>query len=88
MFEIEANRSGSFTYRDADELFDLLMAESINRIGGMMVFDLVTFAQEYMPGVCVGVCVCVCACVSVCVCAGEQCATYPQIWSSVRKRKL
>lgn len=53
VFEIEANQSGSFSYLDADELFDLLMAESINRIGGMMVFDLVTITQEFMPGVCV-----------------------------------
>ena len=50
VFEIEANQSGSFSYRDADELFDLLMVESINQVGGMMVFDLVTIAQDYMPG--------------------------------------
>ena len=50
VFEIEANRSGSFTYNDADDLFDLLMRESINRVGDMMIFDLVTIAQDYMPG--------------------------------------
>lgn len=26
------------------------MTESINRVGGMMVFDLVTIAQDYLPG--------------------------------------
>ena len=26
------------------------MMESFKRVGEMMVFDLVTFAQEYMPG--------------------------------------
>ena len=50
VFEIEANRSGSFNYHDADDLFDLLMTECINRVGGMMVFDLVTIAQDYLPG--------------------------------------
>jgi hypothetical protein len=49
VFEIEANSSGSFSYHDADDLFDLLMRESINRVGGMMIFDLVTIAQDYMP---------------------------------------
>lgn len=50
VFEIEANQSGSFDYRDADDLFESLMEESLKRVGGMMVFDLVTFAQEHMPG--------------------------------------
>ena len=50
VFEIEANKSGSFSYQDADDLFDLLMMESYKRVGGMMVFDLVTIAQDYMPG--------------------------------------
>ncbi len=50
IFEIEANQSGSFNYRDADDLFDLLMAESLKRVGEMMVFDLVTFAQDHMTG--------------------------------------
>lgn len=50
VFEIEANSSGSFSYHDADDLFDLLMRESINRVGAMMVFDLVSIAQDYMPG--------------------------------------
>ena len=49
VFEIEANASGSFNYSDADDLFDLLMKESLNRVGDMMVFDLVTIAQDYMP---------------------------------------
>ena len=51
VFEIEANKSGSFSYRDADDLFDLLMMESFKRVGGMMIFDLVTIAQDYMPGI-------------------------------------
>ena len=50
VFEIEANQSGSFNYRDADDLFDLLMAESLKRVGEMMVFDLITFTQERMSG--------------------------------------
>lgn len=50
IFEIEANKSGSFSYRDADDLFHLLMMESFKRVGGMMVYDLVTMAQDYMPG--------------------------------------
>ena len=50
VFEIEANTSGSFSYKDADDLFDLLMKESLNRVGAMMIFDLVTIAQDYMPG--------------------------------------
>ena len=50
ILEIEANQSGSFTYRDADNLFDLLMEESLKRVGEMMVFDLVTIAQEHMAG--------------------------------------
>ena len=60
IFEIETNQLGSFNYRDADNLFDLLMEESLKRIGEMMVFDLITLTQEHMPGVCVCVCVCVC----------------------------
>ena len=50
ILEIEANQSGSFTYRDADNLFDLLMEESLKRVGEMMVFDLVTIVQEHMAG--------------------------------------
>jgi hypothetical protein len=50
ILEIEANQSGSFSYRDADGLFERLMVESLNRVGEMMVFDLVTMAQEYMAG--------------------------------------
>jgi hypothetical protein len=50
ILEIEANQSGSFSYRDADGLFDRLLVESLDRVGEMMVFDLVTMAQEYMAG--------------------------------------
>ena len=49
VFEIEANKSGYFSYRVADDLFDLLVMESYKRVGGMMTFDLV-IAQDYMPG--------------------------------------
>ena len=51
VFEIEANQAGSFNYRDADDLFDLLMTESLKRVGEMMVFDLITITQEHMSGV-------------------------------------
>ncbi len=50
ILEIEANQSGSFDYRDADRLFDLLLEESLKRVGEMMVFDLITIAQDYMAG--------------------------------------
>lgn len=50
VFEIEANKSGSFTYRDADALFDLMMVESLKRVGEMMVFDLITMAQDHLSG--------------------------------------
>ena len=51
MFEIEANSSGSFSYRDADNLFEMLVKEAAGRVGDMMIFDLVTMAQDYMPGI-------------------------------------
>jgi hypothetical protein len=50
VFEIETNTSGSFNYRDADDLFDLLMRESVRRVGNIMIFDIVSIAQDYMPG--------------------------------------
>ena len=56
VFEIEANQSGSFTYRDADVLFDLLMEECLKRAGEMMMFDMISIAQEHLS------CVCVCVC--------------------------
>ena len=56
VFEIEANQSGSFTFRDADHLFDLFMVESLKRVGQMMVFDLVSLAQEHLSGGYAGVC--------------------------------
>ena len=48
VFELEASQSGVCTYSDADELYDCLVTESLKRIGDMMIFDLVTMAQEFM----------------------------------------
>lgn len=48
VFEIEANRSGTFTFTDSDELFDTLTKEAINRVGGTMLYDLITIAQEQL----------------------------------------
>jgi len=48
VFEIEACRSGVCSYSDADDLYDLFVSESLKKIGDMMVFDLVTIAQEFM----------------------------------------
>ncbi len=50
MFEIESNQSGSFNYRDADDLFDVLMEECLKKPGQTVVFDLVTISQDRMPG--------------------------------------
>ncbi len=50
VFEIETNQSGSFNYHDADDLFDLLMKESLNQLGEIMIFNLINTAQEHMPG--------------------------------------
>lgn len=49
VIEIESNESGSFTFTDSDELYDILMQAAISRVGGIMVYDLVTLAQEHMP---------------------------------------
>lgn len=48
MLEIEGNQAGSFTFADADKLFDTLMKEAINRLGGIMIFDLITLSQEQL----------------------------------------
>ena len=50
VFEIEANQSGSFSYRDADNLFELLMEESLKCVGQTVVFDLVSLTQDHMSG--------------------------------------
>ena len=41
------NRSGTFTYSNADNLFDLLMVESLGRAGAPVLFDLISKAQEF-----------------------------------------
>ena len=46
MFEIEANKSGTFTFSDADHLYQVLEETSLARIGTAMIFDLVYVAQE------------------------------------------
>ena len=48
MFEIEANQSGSFSYTNADELYERLMKESYKWIGQMMIYELIVTAQDYM----------------------------------------
>jgi hypothetical protein len=48
IFEIESNQSGSFTFAEADELFDKLMQIAMATIGRTMVYDLITYAQDYM----------------------------------------
>lgn len=46
--EIENNQSGSFSYTNADELYDRLMKESYKWIGQMMIYELLVTAQDYM----------------------------------------
>ena len=46
VFEIEANKSGTFTFSDADHLYQLLEEASLARIGSTAIFDLVSLAQE------------------------------------------
>ena len=46
VFEIEANKSGTFTFLDADHLYRLLEETSLARIGSTAIFDLVSLAQE------------------------------------------
>lgn len=36
------------SYSDADELYDCFVTESFKRIGEVMIFDMVTVAQEFM----------------------------------------
>lgn len=49
VFEIEANTSRTFSYSDADELYEQLMHEAMQRIGGTVVFDLVSIALDALP---------------------------------------
>ena len=46
VFEIETNKSGTFTFSDADRLYRLLEEMSLARIGSTAIFDLVSLAQE------------------------------------------
>lgn len=48
VFEIETNRSGSFTFSEADNLFDQLMQTAMSRLGSTMIYDLITMSQDYM----------------------------------------
>ncbi len=48
IFELEASQSGVCSYTDADELYDCFVTESFKRIGEVMIFDMVTVAQEFM----------------------------------------
>ena len=48
VFEIETNKSGSFTFSEADNLFDQLMQTAITRLGGTMIYDLIIMSQDYM----------------------------------------
>lgn len=50
VLEIETNQSGSFTFADADNLFDQLMQTAITRLGSTMIYDLITQSQDLMPG--------------------------------------
>ena len=48
MFEIETNQSQSLSYRDADQLYDLLMMEATNGLGKGVVFALVSAARDFV----------------------------------------
>ena len=48
MFEIETNQSQSLSYRDADQLYDLLMVEATNGLGKGMIFSLVSTARDFV----------------------------------------
>ena len=48
VFEIETNKSGSFTFSEADNLYDQLMQTAITRLGSTMIYDLITMSQDYM----------------------------------------
>ena len=48
VFEIESNQSGSFTFSEADELFEHLMGVAITRLGGTMLYELITLSQDHM----------------------------------------
>jgi len=48
VFEIETNQSQSLSYRDADQLYDLLMMEATNNLGKGVIFGLVTTARDFI----------------------------------------
>ena len=48
VFEIETNQSQSLSYRDADQLYDLLMMEATNGLGRGVVFGLVSTARDFV----------------------------------------
>ena len=48
VFEIETNQSQSLSYRDADQLYDLLMMEATNGLGKGVVFALVSAARDHV----------------------------------------
>ncbi|XP_065906292.1 uncharacterized protein [Dysidea avara] len=48
VFEIETNQSQSLSYRDADQLYDLLMMEATNGLGKGVVFALVSAARDFV----------------------------------------
>ena len=48
VFEIETNQSQSLSYRDADQLYDLLMMEATNGLGRGVIFGLVSSARDFV----------------------------------------
>lgn len=48
VFEIETNQSQSLSYRDADQLYDLLMMEATNGLGRGVIFGLVSAARDFV----------------------------------------
>lgn len=48
VFEIETNQSQSLSYRDADQLYDLLMMEATNGLGKGVIFSLVSAARDFV----------------------------------------
>lgn len=48
VFEIETNQSQSLSYRDADQLYDLLMMEATNGLGRGVIFSLVSIARDFV----------------------------------------
>lgn len=46
IFEIEGH--GSLSSAKADELYSLLMNEACSRLNSLMIYDLITIAQEFV----------------------------------------